>query len=146
MYKFEKLLAILKPWGDKKFIQSQFRCEVVHRFMTTWTSKSSEKGNEEIIVKMNGQRNDRLTVRLIAEIVIIDSLAVNVTWKPRNVTISTPKNTLDLSTFEKYRLVCSADANPAAEFTWKIRHPNMTKPVIKHWEFNESKRASLINN
>ena len=95
----------------------------------------------------NNRKNERTEKRQVncqinlAEIVIIDSLAVNVTWKPRNVTISTPKNTLDLSTFEKYRLVCSADANPAAEFTWKIRHPNMTEPVIKHWEFNESKSA-----
>lgn len=66
------------------------------------------------------------------------SSKVNVKWKPRNITITTPKDTLDLSTFEKYELVCNADANPPAEYTWKIRHPNISSPIITHWNFNQN--------
>ena len=62
---------------------------------------------------------------------------VNISWKPRNVKIETPRNTLDLAAYEQYELICSADANPPASFTWKIRHPNTTNPVLKHWNFNQ---------
>jgi len=63
--------------------------------------------------------------------------SVNISWKPRNVKIETPRNTLDLAAYEQYELICSADANPPASFTWKIRHPNTTNPVLKHWNFNQ---------
>lgn len=68
----------------------------------------------------------------------IESSKVNVKWKPRNIKISTPKNTLDLATFEQYELICNADANPPAEYTWKIRHPNISSPIITHWNFNQN--------
>ena len=68
---------------------------------------------------------------------ILKSWTVNISWKPRNVKIETPRNTLDLAAYEQYELICSADANPPASFTWKIRHPNTTNPVLKHWNFNQ---------
>ena len=46
----------------------------------------------------------------------------------------------DLAQYDQYELICSSDANPPAEYTWKIRHPNMTSPIIKHWKFNQSKQ------
>ena len=60
---------------------------------------------------------------------------VNIKWKPKDVVIAMSDD--EHGHEDGNEMICSADANPAALYTWEIRYPSSLKSLVENWRFNQ---------